>query len=261
MAMDRGSRGRCRARCDGLSLFAPSKTTDQDTIVLAVSSTRTGDSVFDGTLRQGLAVQLEQSPFLSLVPDQRIQGTLGLMNRPPGEPLTPEVAKEVCERVGGAAVLEGSIATLGSRYVLGLRAQELQHGRCHRRSAGASGKEGRSPERAGRIASQFRSRAGESLASVKQLQTPLMEATTSSLEALKQYSAARKAGLSPDPATAVPLLQRPLEIDPQFAMAHAFLGRIYGDIWESARAAESITKAYKLRNRTSERERFFISLA
>jgi len=237
------------------------KLTDKDTIVLADFVNRTGDSVFDGTLRQGLAVQLEQSPFLSLVPDQRIQGTLGLMNRPPGEPLTPEVAKEVCERVGGAAVLEGSIASLGSRYVLGLRARNCSTGEViDDQQLQAANKE-EVLNVLGQIASKFRTRAGESLASVKQLETPLMEATTPSLDALKQYTAAWKAGLSPDPSAAVPLLQRAVEIDPQFAMAHAFLGRIYGDISESAQAADSITTAYQLRNRASDRERFFIMLS
>ena len=237
------------------------KFTDKDTIVLADFVNRTGDSIFDGTLRQGLAVQLEQSPFLSLVPDQRIQATLGLMNRLPDEPLTPEVAKEVCERVGGAAVLEGSIASLGSRYVLGLRARNCSTGEViDDQQVQAATKED-VLNVLGRIASKFRTRAGESLASIKQLETPLVEATTPSLDALKQYSAAWKFGLSPDPSAAVPLLQRAIEIDPQFAMAHAFLGRVYGDTWESAQAAASITKAYQLRSRASDRERFFIALS
>ncbi len=235
------------------------KLTDKDTIVLADFVNSTGDPVFDGTLRQGLAVQLEQSPFLSLVSDQRIQATLGLMNRPSNQPLTPQVAKEVCERVGGAAVLEGSIASLGSRYVLGLRARNCSTGEMiDDQQVQAETKE-EVLNVLGQIASKFRTRAGESLASVKQLATPLAEATTSSLEALKQYSAAWKAGLSPDPSAAVPLLQRAIEIDPQFAMAHAFLGRIYGDLGESAQAAKSTTTAYQLRNRASDRERFFIA--
>jgi tetratricopeptide (TPR) repeat protein len=198
---------------------------------------------------------------LSLIPDQRIQGTLGLMNRPPGEPVTPEVAKEVCERVGGAAVLDGSIASLGSRYVLGLRARNCSTGDVIDDQQLQAATKEEVLNVLGQIASKFRTRAGESLASVKQLETPLMEATTPSLDALKQYSAAWKAGLSPDPSAAVPLLQRAIEIDPQFAMAHAFLGRVYGDIWESAQAAESISKAYQLRSRASDRERFFIMLS
>ena len=235
--------------------------TEKDTIVLADFANKTGDPVFDDTLRQGLAVQLEQSPFLSLVPDERIQGILRMMNRPADQRLTPDVAKEVCERSGGAAVLEGSIASLGSQYVLGLRAKNCRTGDVIDDQQMQAAKKEDVLTVLGRIASRFRTRAGESLASVKQLETPLVEATTPSLEALKLYSAAWKLGLSPDPSAAEPLLQRAIEIDPQFAMAYAFLGRIYGDTWESKRAAESIIKAYRLRNRTSERERFFIAMS
>ena len=237
------------------------KLTDKDTIVLADFVNKTGDSVFDGTLRQGLAVQLEQSPFLSLVPDERIQATLRLMNRPADAPLTLEIATEVCERTGAAAVLEGSIASLGSRYVLGLRSKNCRTGAVIDDEQVQAATKEDVLNMLSQIAAKFRTRAGESLATVKQLETPLAEASTPSLEALKQYSAALKTGLFPDPSAAVPLLQRAIEIDPQFAMAHAFLGRVYGDTWESAQAAQSITKAYQLRSRASDRERFFIALS
>ena len=237
------------------------KLTDKDTIVLADFVNKTGDAVFDGTLRQGLAVQLEQSPFLSLVPDERIQAMLGLMNRSASEPMTLEVAREVCERAGAKSVLAGSIASLGSRYVVSLRAQNCSSGEVIDDQQVQAARKEDVLNVLSEIAAKFRTRAGESVATVKEFETPLVEATTPSLEALKQYSAAWRAGLSPDPASAVPLLQRALEIDPQFATAHAFMGRIYGDIWESAQAAESITKAYRLRNRASDRERFFITLA
>jgi eukaryotic-like serine/threonine-protein kinase len=233
----------------------------KDTIVLADFVNHTGDPVFDGTLRQGLAIQLEQSPFLSMVADERIQATLGLMNRPTDAPLTLEVAREVCQRTGAAAVLEGSITSFGSRYVLGLRAQNCRTGKIIDEEQVQAARKEDVLNVLSQIAARFRTRVGESLATVKELETPLAEATTPSLEALKQYSAALKIGLSPDPSAAVPLLQRAIEIDPQFAMAYAFLGRSYGDTWESAQAAQSITRAYQLRKRASDRERFFITLA
>ncbi len=233
----------------------------KDTIVLADFVNHTGDPVFDGTMRQGLAIQLEQSPFLSLVADERIQATLGLMKQPANAPLTLEIAREVCERTGAAAVLGGSITSFGSRYVLGLRAENCRSGKIiDEEQVQAASKED-VLNVLSQIAATFRTRVGESLATVQELETPLPEATTPSLEALKQYSAALKSGLSHDPSAAVPLLQRAIEIDPEFAMAYAFLGRSYGDTWESAKAAQSITKAYQLRKRASDRERFFITLA
>ncbi len=233
----------------------------KDTIVLADFVNQTGDPIFDGTLRQGLAVQLEQSPFLSLVSDERIQSTLKLMNRPANALLTPQIADEVCERAGAAAVLEGSITSLGSRYVLGLRAKNCRTGKVMDEEQVQATRKEDVLNVLSQLATRFRTRVGESLATVKELETPLAEATTPSLEALKLYSAALKIGLSPDPSAAVPLLQRALEIDPQFAMAYAFLGRSYGDTWESAQAAQMITKAYRMRNRASDRERFFITLS
>jgi eukaryotic-like serine/threonine-protein kinase len=233
----------------------------KDTIVLADFVNHTGDAIFDGTLRQGLVIQLEQSPFLSLVPDERIRATLALMNRRADAPLTPEIASEVCERTGAAAVLEGSITSFGSRYVLGLRANNCRTGKIIDDEQVQAAKKEDVLNVLSQIAIKFRTQVGESLATVKELETPLAEATTSSLEALKQYSAALKIALAQDPSAAVPLLQRALEIDPQFAMAHALLGRSYGDTWESGQAAQSITKAYQLRNHASDRERFFITLS
>lgn len=233
----------------------------KDTIVLADFVNHTGEAIFDGTLRQGLAIQLEQSPFLSLVPDERIRTTLGLMNRPVDAPLTLKIAREVCERTGAAAVLEGSITSFGSRYVLGLSARNCRTGKIIDEEQVQAARKEDVLNVLSEIARRSRTQLGESLATVKELETPLAEATTPSLEALKQYSAALKIGLAEDPSAAVPLLQRAIEIDPEFAMAHAFLGRSYGDTWESAQAAQSITKAYQLRRRASERERFFITLS
>ena len=233
----------------------------KDTIVLAEFENKTGESVFDGTLRRGLAIELEQSPFLNLVPDERIQATLALMNRPADARLTFDTARDICERMGAAAILEGSITGFGSRYVLGLRAKNCRTGDVIDDEQVQAARKEDVLNVLSQIARRFRTQVGESLATVKELATPLAEATTPSLEALKQYSAALKIALSPDPAGAVPLLQRAIEIDPKFAMAYALLGRSYGDTWESALAAQNITKAYQLRNRASDRERFFITLS
>ncbi len=235
------------------------KLTDKDTIVLADFINTTGDPVFDGTLRQGLAVQLEQSPFLSLVSEQRIQRALRLMGQPADVRLTPELAKEVCERTTSAAVLEGSIVSLGSQYVLGLRGKNCRTGDVLAEEQAQAARKEDVLNALSQIASKFRTRVGESLTTVEKYDTPLAEATTPSLEALKAYSAAWKVFSSTGQATALPLFKRAIEIDPKFAMAHALLGRAYYDIGESDLSAESATKAYQLRDRASDREKFFIT--
>jgi len=234
------------------------KLTDKDTMVLADFTNTTGDPVFDGTLRQGLAMQLEQSPFLRLVSEQRIHQTLRLMSQPADARLTPELAKEICERTASAAVLDGSIARLGSQYVLGLRAQTCRTGDVlDEEQVQAASKED-VLNSLSQIARKFRTRVGESLTAVEKHDTPLAEATTPSLEALKAYSAGLKTGLSGS-FTGVPFFKRAIEIDPQFAVAHAALGLMYGDMGESSLSAESTSNAYRLRNRTSDREKFFIT--
>lgn len=235
--------------------------TEKDTIVLADFTNTTGESVFDGTLRQGLAVQLEQSPFLSLVSDERIQKTLPLMRQAADTRLTPELARGICERTGSAAVLEGSIARLGTQYVLGLRAKNCRTGEVLDEQQVQPARKEDVLNALTEIASKFRTRVGESLTTVEKHSTPLAEATTPSLEALKAYSAAWKVSFSTGSAAAVPLLQRAIQIDPNFAMAHAFLGATYAWLWETTLAAESTTKAYQLRDRASDRERFFIMLS
>jgi len=236
------------------------KLTDRDTIILADFQNKTGDPVWDETLRQGLSVQLAQSPYLSLISDDRIQQTLHLMEKPPGAPLTPDLAREICERTNGTAILEGSISSLGGQYVLSLRARNCRTGNMlDEQQVQAAGKEDVLNVLT-QIAGKFRTRAGESLAAVRQHETPLMEATTSSIEALKAYSASFKFAHSPDPSAAVPLLRHAIELDPNFTMAYAFLGRVYGDTFQTVLAAENVSKAYALRNRTSERERFFITV-
>jgi eukaryotic-like serine/threonine-protein kinase len=237
------------------------KLTEKDTIVLADFSNTTGDSVFDGTLRQGLAVQLEQSPFLSLISDERIQQMLKLMAKPADARLTPEVAREICERTASAAVLNGSVASLGSQYVLGLRAEDCRTGDVLAEEQVQAARKEDVLNALGQIASKFRTRVGESLTTVKKHDTPLAEATTPSLEALKAYSAGWKAVFSTGSAAAVPFFSRAIEIDPNFASAYAAVGRMYGDIGESALSAKNTSKAYELRDRGSDQEKFFITLS
>jgi hypothetical protein len=234
--------------------------TDKDTIVLADFTNTTGESVFDGALRQGMASGLEQSPFLSLVSDERIQEMLSLMKLPADAPLTSKVAREVCERTGSAAELEGSIDKLGSQYVLGFRAVNCRTGDILDPQQIQVAKQEDVLNAVGQIATKFRTWAGESLATVKQHDKPLEEVTTTSLPALKAYSESRKiATTATGSAAGIALVKRATELDPKFAMAHAFLGRLYGDIGEFELSAASTTTAYGLREHASDAENFFIA--
>jgi serine/threonine protein kinase/Tfp pilus assembly protein PilF len=237
---------------------AGSRLTEKDTIVLADFDNRTGDPVFDDTLRQGLSVDLQQSPFLNLVSDAQVQRTLTLMGQPKTARLTPEIAQQTCERTGGAAVLEGSIASLGSQYVLGLRAKNCNTGSILDQEQTVAARKEDVLNSLSQIANKFRTRAGESLATVEKHSTPLAEATTPSLEALKAYSSGMKTVVTSGHEATLALLRRAVEIDPQFAMAHAQLGVEYSGVGESLLSAESTTKAWQLRDRVSDRERFFI---
>src|ERR1019366_4808892 len=234
------------------------KLTEKDTIVLADFDNKTGDPVFDDTLRQGMSVELQQSPFLSLVSDQQVQQTLKLMGQPKDARLTPEISQQVCERTGSAALLEGSIATLGSQYVLGLRAKNCNTGNILDQEQAVAAKREDVLNSLSQIASTFRTRVGESLATVEKHSTPLAEATTSSLEALKAFSTGMKVTLSSGQVAALPFFRRAVELDPKFAMAYANLGFSYGAVGESVLSAESTTTAWQLRDRVSDRERFFI---
>jgi eukaryotic-like serine/threonine-protein kinase len=235
------------------------KLTDKDTIVLADFVNTTGDAVFDATLRQGLAIQLRQSPFLSVVPEERIQGVLPMMGKPPNAPLTPVLAREICERTSSAAVLEGSIASLGTQYVLGLRAKNCRTGDVLDEQQVQAARKEDVLKALSQIAIAFRTKVGESLATVQQHGTPLAEATTPSLDALKAYSAGLKALLAVDLPGGVPFLKRAVEIDPGFAMAYASLGFTYGLMGELSLSAENNRKAYELRDRASDREKFYIA--
>ncbi len=234
--------------------------TEKDTVVLADFANSTGDAVFDGALRQGLEVQLEQSPFLSLASDRHIGQTLKMMGKQPDTPLTQQTAREVCERAGAAAVVEGSIATLGNRYVLGLRARNCRTDDVVAEEQEQAVSKEQVLEALGRIASRFRSQVGESLGSVAKHSTPLAEATTPSLDALRAYSVGWQVHAVRGASASLPFFQRATELDPQFAMAHASLGRIYADLDQSDLAAASLSRAWQLRDRASDKERFFIDV-
>ena len=230
------------------------KLTNKDTVVLADFENKTGDPVFDDTLREGLTIELQQSPFLSLIPDQQVQRTLVLMGQPKEARLTREIAQQVCERTGSAAVLEGSIASLGSQYILGLRARNCRTGSVLDQEQVQAERREDVPNSLSRIARRFRTRIGESLATVEKHSIPLEEATTPSLEALKAYTT----GMQLDSVAGIPLFRRAIEIDPKFAMAYANLGLDYSDIGESVLSAENTRKAWELRDRVSDQEKFFI---
>jgi len=235
------------------------KLTDKDTIVLADFENKTGDPVFDDTLRQGLAVQLEQSPFLSLVSDERIHQVLGLMGQPPTAPLTPKLAEDICVRTESAAFLDGSIAGSGSLYILDLHARNCPGDSLDDEQATADRKEN-VLKALSQIASRFRSRAGESMATVKRFQTWQEEVTTQSLDAWKAFATGwRQTFSTGHPDAGVPFFQHAVEIDPHFAMGYASLGRAYGDLWEPILSAANTTKAYEERKSASEREQYFIT--
>jgi tetratricopeptide (TPR) repeat protein len=209
-------------------------------------------------LRQGLVIQLRQSPFLSLISDQRIAHTLRLMGQRADARLTPEVARGVCERTGSAAILEGSIAPLGSQYVVTLQARSCRTGEVLDQEQVQAARKEDVLNALGQIASRFRNRVGESLTTIQEHNTPLAEATTPSLAALEAYSAGWKVHTAHGAMAALPLLKRAVEIDPNFALAQATLGREYADLDESDLATESATRAWQLRDHTSDREKFFI---
>jgi len=230
-----------------------------DTIVLADFVNKTGDPIFDDTLKQGLAAQLQQSPFLSLVSEQKIQQTLKLMGKSPEAKLSPAIAAEVCVRAGSKAYLSGTISNIGSEYVIGVSAVNCQTGdSLAQEQVTASGKDN-VLKALGGVATTLRESLGESLKTVHKLDTPIEQATTSSLEALQAFSLGRKLMQGKGDYTgALPLFEHAIQLDPNFAMAHAMLGTTYHNIGEKMRAAQSTRKAYELRGRVSEWEKFYI---
>jgi len=233
--------------------------TDKDTIVLADFTNTTGDPVFEGTLRQGLSVQLEQSPFLSSISDQRVQQTLQMMDQKPDTKLTPEIARELCQRTGSAAVLDGSIAQIGTQYLLTLKAVNCMSGESLASTEAQASDKNHVLDALGKTASEIRNKLGESLTTVRKFDTPLEQATTPSLEALKAFSSGRKVQSTEGDAAAIPFFKHAIELDPEFALAYAWLGLMYVDIGENKIASDYNRKAYELRDRTSEAEKYFIT--
>ncbi len=234
------------------------KLTEKDTIVLSDFTNTTGDTVFDGTLRQGLAVQLDQSPYLTLISDERIQQTLKMMEQSPDARLTPEISREICQRTGGAATLNGSIAQIGAEYTIILKAVNCANGESLASAEADAADKTHVLDALGKAASDIRSKLGESLSTIQKFETPVQEASTSSLDALQAYSLGRKMTSANDFAAAIPVYQRAIKLDPNFAMAYAALATGYSDIGEPASAAENVKKAYDLRDRVSEHEKFYI---
>jgi eukaryotic-like serine/threonine-protein kinase len=232
--------------------------TEKDTIVLADFENTTGDPVFDDALKQALAVQLEQSPFINVLSDRKVNETLGLMGRPANQHITRDTARELCLRTGSKAILLGSISHLGAQYVIGLVASGCNSGDVlAQEQVQAAGKED-VLKALDQVAASLRAKLGESLASVQKFDVPV-EATTSSLEALKAFSMGIRTGREKGSAEAVPFFKRAIEIDPNFAMAYASLGLSYGNLGEASLAAEYIAKAYALKDKVSERERLRIA--
>jgi tetratricopeptide (TPR) repeat protein len=238
----------------------PAKLTEKDTIVLADFANATGDAVFDDTLKEALAVELQQSPFLNILSEEKVHDTLRLMGRTQGQRLTAETAREVCQRTGSTSVLAGSISSLGSEYVLGLKAVNCQNGdQLAQEQVQATRKED-VLKALGQAATKLRARLGESLSTIQKYDTPIVAATTPSLEALKAFSLGVKAVNESSAVAAIPFYKRAIELDPNFAMAYANLGRLYGDLLvEPGLAAENLRKAFELRDRVSEREKLDIA--
>ena len=251
------------AAIGGASYFHSRQTTtrltDKDTIVVSDFDNKTGDSVFDDTLKQGLAVQLEQSPFLSLVSEQRIRQAMQLMGQSPDARVTHEMAQELCQRVEGAAAVEGSIAMLGSQYVLALQAVNCRTGDILGREQVTAEDKSHVLSALGTAVTSLRGKLGESLTTVQKYDTPLEQATTHSLDALQAYSQGRKMMVvKGDYLAAVPLFQKAIAVDPNFAMAYASLGTTYHNLGERNLAAENTKKSFELRDRVSEREKYYI---
>ena len=232
--------------------------TEKDSIVVSDFTNTTGDSVFDDTLKQGLSVQLEQSPFLDLVSEHKVNETLKLMGRSAGERLTPEVAREVCQRTGSKATLTGWIAGLGSQYVIGLKAVNCNTGDLLAEEQEQSAGKEAVLKALDHAAVSLRGQLGESLRSVQKYATPIEEATTPSLEALKTYSLGQKMWFAKGETAALPFYERAVELDPNFAMAYRGMSVAYDNLGELGRATENARKAYELREKVSERERFSI---
>jgi len=235
------------------------KLTDKDTIVLADFTNTTGDPVFEGTLRQGLSVQLEQSPFLSIISDEQIAQTLQMMGQKANVKLTTQISREICQRTASAAVLEGSISQIGSQYLLTLKATNCVSGKSLASTQAQASDKDHILDALGKVSREIRTKLGESLATVQRYDTPLAEATTTSLDALKAFSLGTQMMAETSPVAGIPFLKRSIELDPNFALANSFLGVIYSLNGEPGVGAAYSRKAYELRDRTSEPEKYSIT--
>jgi eukaryotic-like serine/threonine-protein kinase len=235
------------------------KLTDKDTIVLADFSNGTGDAVFDDSLKTALSISLRQSPFLNVLSDNQVAKTMQLMTRPASTKLTPEVAIELCLRAGSKAYIAGAIGSLGSKYVLELKAVNCQNGDTLAEDQLIAESKEKVLDALGKAASKLRGELGESLATVQKFDVPLEQATTSSLEALKTYSLGQKTYKEKGTAAALPYDLRAIELDPSFAMAYMAVGGDYHNLAEVGRASEYYTKAFQLREHASEREKLLIT--
>jgi eukaryotic-like serine/threonine-protein kinase len=234
--------------------------TEKDTILLSDFVNTTGDPIFDDSLKQALAVSLQQSPFLSLISNDQVQQTLRYMGRPASTPLSQDVAREVCQRTQSKAMLTGNVSQLGSQYVVTLEAVNCSTGASLvRAGAEASGKD-KVLQALGDAASEIRGKLGESLASIQKFAAPLPQATTSSLEALKAYSLGLRAVGEKGSAAGIPFFKRAIELDPNFAEAYSLAAVMSGNIGESAQASEYARRAFELRDRVTEHERLAISI-
>jgi tetratricopeptide (TPR) repeat protein len=232
--------------------------TEKDSILLTEFVNTTGDAVFDGTLKQALAVQLQQSPYLNVVPESRIQEALKYMGKAPTERITADIGREICQREGIKAMMTGSIAGLGSHYVITLNAVNAQSGDTMATQQVEAESKEQVLKALDKGASSLREKLGESLASVKQYAKPLEQATTSSLEALKEYSLGQAAHDLQDDIAAIPHLKKAVELDPNFARAYAVLGVCYGNNGDSKLSRENLAKAFALKDRGTEPERLYI---
>ena len=235
------------------------RLTEKDTIILADFANSTGDAIFDDTLKTALNVSLRQSPFLNVLSDSEVAKTLQLMTRPASTRLTPEVARELCQRAGSKAYLAGAIGSLGSEYVLGLKAVNCQSGDTLAQEQVTAAAKEKVLDALGEAASKLRTELGESLATVQKFDVPLEQATTSSLEALKAFSLGNKARSQASSAASLSYHQRAIELDPNFAMAYRAVGNDYFSQSELGRASEYYTKAFQFREHASEREKLGIT--
>jgi eukaryotic-like serine/threonine-protein kinase len=235
------------------------KLTEHDTLVLADFNNSTGDPVFDDTLKQAISVQLAQSPFLNILSDAKIRATLKLMAKPPGTKLTPEVADDLCQRAGSKAYITGSIASLGSQYVIGVDAINCETGDALVKEQVTATSKEQVLKALGDATTKLRKRLGESLATIQKFDAPISEATTPSLEALKVLSLGRKAQQEKGVSAGIPYFKHAIDLDPSFASAYAALGNTYFNLQEPALASANLTKAFELRDRVSEREKYWFS--